>query len=69
MVKKLNSSAAIALANKYGFNLQMILSLGIKTHSTAETGKHALMVCRYPTTYAAAIYNRDGDTVERFNFN
>jgi len=31
MVKKLNSSAAIALANKYGFNLQMILTVSTKT--------------------------------------
>lgn len=69
MVKKMSSSAAVALARKYGFDLSVMLSVGVKTFVTSQTGAHDLVVYRYPTTLAAVITNLDGDIVERFNFN
>lgn len=72
MVKKLNTGAAIALARKYGFDLQLIVTLGVETFAQGQTGSHDLMVCPClygrPNTYAASITNLNGKTVERFNF-
>jgi hypothetical protein len=68
MVRRLRNDVAIATARKYGFDLQFLLSTGIVTFATCQTGSHDMVVYRYPTTYAVVITNLDGDTVERFNF-
>lgn len=71
MVKKLKQNAAIALARKYGFDLQLILAIGAKTHGQ-WTGTHDLLM--YPilygraNSYAVSIIAINGATVERFNF-
>lgn len=69
MVKKLSRDAAAAAARKYGFDLPLMLSVGVKTFVTSQTGDHDLVVYRYPTTFAVVVTNLDGDIVERFNFN
>ena len=71
MVKKLKQSAAIAVARKYGFDLQRILDMGVETLSV-YSGSHDLLMCPilygHPNSYAVSIIAINGDTVERFNF-
>lgn len=68
MIKRMRSDAATVLA-RYGFDLPLMLSAGIKTFVTSQTDAHDLVVYRYPTTFAVVVSNLDGDIVERFNFN